>query len=559
MNMIKRKYILSCLLFCTLITDVYASGFEAPASQAAQAIGAAVIASVATAVAIATEIIRPVDPEKDLPEPKIQEKPKETPPQPTQQKTIPSQIQSSPVTSHTHVKPQDFQTPIWQTAQQKNISQKAVQIQILIRPTEGIPQPEIPESQTPSSSISTTQATLITAQKLHQQKQILQALEQNTPSQTIQQSTPAQQKQILQKPLQQTPVSFEFNESEEFDNAEEEPIFSFTQLYAQKRSINAHYTDKLLYERSVHFYFDRIQNSSLLKIDPVYQQLIISRRSAANFSVADKENLLLRHESLIHGLHEAHQEIMLLQEQDSQSSDQTPDNQHNKNTQPPLDPKDPKDKKNTLLELAEKITASIFDLLKKKYPQFFRDGYGLWNKAKVASISPAMQKVAEFLNIEKDELDIHIRHIFEPAIKVIQNATLRINGFHHDYNNLLEKSGMFKFVNKEMFAQGYYKAIVEIASKYSAQPVLKSFFPAHWSQEQVMQEIHYAIRNMELVVEGEQKAFGIIYNIPEYLHAAKNASKMLTFIGHTTNNIPIWIVLNPYLKAFITFYPILGK
>ena len=394
---------------------------------------------------------------------------------------------------------------------------------------------------------------------MHQQKQILQALEQNTPSQTIQQSTPAQQKQILQKPLQQTPVSFEFNESEEFDNAEEEPIFSFTQLYAQKRSINAHYTDKLLYERSVHFYFDRIQNSSLLKIDPVYQQLIISRRSAANFSVADKENLLLRHESLIHGLHEAHQEIMLLQEQDSQSSDQTPDNQHNKNTQPPLDPKDPKDKKNTLLELAEKITASIFDLLKKKYPQFFRDGYGLWNKAKVASISPAMQKVAEFLNIEKDELDIHIRHIFEPAIKIIQNATLRINGFHHDYNNLLEKSGMFKFVNKEMFAQGYYKAIVEIASKYSAQPVLKSFFPAHWSQEQVMQEIHYAIRNMELVVEGEQKAFGIIYNIPEYLHSAKNASKMLTFIGHTTNNIPIWIVLNPYLKAFITFYPILGK
>lgn len=170
-----------------------------------------------------------------------------------------------------------------------------------------------------------------------------------------------------------------------------------------------------------------------------------------------------------------------------------------------------------------------------------------------------MQKVAEFLNIEKDELDIHIRHIFEPAIRVIQNANLRINGFHHDCKNLLENSGMLKFVNKEMFAHGYYKATVEIAGKCSTQPISKSFFPAHWSQEQLMQEIHYAIQNMELVVESEKNIFTIISNISAYLQASKEASDILTFIGHTTNNNPIWIVFNSNLNSFVTFYPILGK
>jgi len=133
----------------------------------------------------------------------------------------------------------------------------------------------------------------------------------------------------------------------------------------------------------------------------VYQQLTISRKSPANFSATDKETLLLRHESLVQGLHEAHQEILLLQEQDGQSSNQASESQQDKNTQPPFDPKDPKDKKNSLLEAAEKITTQIFNLLKKKFPQFFRDGYGFWNKVKIASVSPAMQEVAKFLQYRK--------------------------------------------------------------------------------------------------------------------------------------------------------------
>ena len=341
MNMISRKYILLGLLFCALITDlIHASGFEAPISQAAQAVGVAIVAGVATAVAIATEIIKPIDPEKDLPQIQIQEKPSLAPPE-----TVSSECQSAPAASKATAKPEDFQTPIWQTAPEKTVSSEIIQNHITIRPAPVIPQPELPTS----SSTHTTQATLIAAQKLQLQKQEVQTKQTSTP-QTIQQSS-SQQKQVSQRASQSTQQissPAEWDESEEFDTAEEQHC-SFTQFHAKKKSHL--YTDKFLYERAVHFYFEKIENSSLLKIDPVYQQLKISRKSPANFSVADKETLLLRHESLIKGLHEAHQEIMLLQEQDGGSSNQTSD-QHNKNTQPPLDPKDPKDKKNILLEVS---------------------------------------------------------------------------------------------------------------------------------------------------------------------------------------------------------------
>jgi len=89
---------------------------------------------------------------------------------------------------------------------------------------------------------------------------------------------------------------------------------------------------------------------------------------------------------------------------------------------------------------------------------------------------------------------------------------------------------MFKFINKEMFAHGYYKATcVEIVGKCSRQAVSKSFFPAHWSPEQVMQEIHYAMRNMKLVVENEKNSFDVVVNIFEYLHTLESISKGLTF------------------------------
>jgi hypothetical protein len=159
--MIKLKYILLSLFFCTLVTDlIHASGFEAPIAQAAQTIGVAVVAGVATAVAIATEIIKPIDPEKDLLQIKIQEKTSSAPPE-----TIPSECQSAQVVSKTIVKPEDFQTPIWHEAPEKTVSSEIIQNHITIRPAPVIPQPEIPSS----SSINTTQATLLAAQKLQQQ------------------------------------------------------------------------------------------------------------------------------------------------------------------------------------------------------------------------------------------------------------------------------------------------------------------------------------------------------------------------------------------------------
>ena len=540
-----RKCILSCILSCILITNVHASGFEAQIPQAAQAI----VTGVAVAVGVATKIIRPVDPQKDLPEIIIQEQPQ-------------SILQESISEQASQLYKQSILDALSKPdASYKQISQKSTLQDIISKQAQPTPIPSPPVEIQPQPvllpKVSTTKAALHAAQKLQPQKQTVEIQHGKEPVKAIQQNIPVPQKQILQqssKLPQQTPVSFEW---ESFDDLEDEkPLCSFTQLHAKKRSAPSDYTQKLLYERSVHFYFDRIKNSSLLKNDPVYKQLAISRKSPANFSVMDKEALLLRHESIIRGLHEAHQEIMLFQEQDGQSSNQTSESQQDKNT-PKFDPEDPKDEKKNWKEVTEKITATIFDILKKKCPQFFRDGYGLWNKVKIASVSPAMQKVAEFLNIEKDELDIHIRHIFEPAIKIIQNATLRINGFHHDYNNLLEKSGMFKFVNKEMFAQGYYKATVEIASKCSTQPVLKSFFPAHWSQEQVMQEIHYAMQNMQIIDKEFSGALAIAQNISKYLANLPQSESIIQCLGSTTDKIDIILIFDINKFAFVSAFPFL--
>ncbi len=553
-----RKCILSCMLSCILASNLHASGLEGHIPQAAQAI----VAGVAVAVGVATKIIRPVDPAKDLPEIIIQDQPEAAP-----QKSIPQQTAELHKQSILDAlsKPDAPDKQISQKAPLEKTSPTSSQSDTKSTPVishEQSPPVEIQPQQISSPNVSATKAALHAAQKLHHQKQTVETkpapTKQSSTHQVIQQNIPTPQKQISQQVSrlpQQAPVAFEWESSDDSDVLEE-PHCSFSQLYVKKKSAPSDYTQKLLYERSVHFYFERIKNSSLLKHDPVYKKLTMSRK---DFSVTDKETLLLRHESLIHGLHEAHQEIMLFQDQDGQSSNQTSESYQDKNT-PKFDPEDPKDKKSPLLEVAEKITASIFELLKKKFPQFFRDGYGVWNKVKIASVSPAMQKVAEFLNIEKDELDIHIRHIFEPIIKLTKDGLYTINGFHHDINNVIEKSGnLIRLLDKRIDAQGFYKATIEIVSNNATKFTEKSFFPAHWSPEQVMQEIHYAMKNMELIRQELPSNFAIIQNIPKYLTNLPQSEPIIKFLGHTTDKISIMLVFDINKFAYVSAFPILGK
>jgi|GEM_PF-6609751 hypothetical protein len=225
----------------------------------------------------------------------------------------------------------------------------------------------------------------------------------------------------------------------------------------------------------------------------------------------------------------------------------------------PSDPEDPKEKKKAkkslTKEFANQNTQENFEIIQTNNPKFFRSAYELWNKIKLAIITPVMQEVAKALGINKEEIDIYIRHILEPTTKFVSDGLVRIDGFHHDCNNLLENLDRFRFINKEMFVNGYYKAIVEVVGKYGTKFVEKTFFPAHWPPEKVMQEIHHVMRNMQLI--NKDGKIVPIDGIAKYIANLKTS--LITFEGCATDNTIIRIIFNIPKQAFTSAYPLVEK
>jgi uncharacterized protein VirK/YbjX len=59
--------------------------------------------------------------------------------------------------------------------------------------------------------------------------------------------------------------------------------------------------------------------------------------------------------------------------------------------------------------------------------------------------------------------------------------------------NLLEKSGVIEFFDKVVYKNGFYQATLRHNSHVVKQTA--TFFPAHWSREQVMKKIYEAYEN----------------------------------------------------------------
>jgi hypothetical protein len=101
-----------------------------------------------------------------------------------------------------------------------------------------------------------------------------------------------------------------------------------------------------------------------------------------------------------------------------------------------------------------------------------------------------MKGFAEFSN---KYLKLDYEHIFGIELGFSRRGMLFIEGFHHDIMNLLEKSGVIEFSNKIVYENGFYKATLlhngHIAKK------IATFFPAHWSREQVVSKIYEAYEN----------------------------------------------------------------
>ncbi len=69
----------------------------------------------------------------------------------------------------------------------------------------------------------------------------------------------------------------------------------------------------------------------------------------------------------------------------------------------------------------------------------------------------------------------------------------KVSGFHHDFMNALEKSGIVEFANKVVYDNGFYKAVLLHNGKVVKQ--VATFFPSHWSRQKVIETIYEAYGN----------------------------------------------------------------
>jgi hypothetical protein len=96
----------------------------------------------------------------------------------------------------------------------------------------------------------------------------------------------------------------------------------------------------------------------------------------------------------------------------------------------------------------------------------------------------------EFAN---KHVKIAYEHILGMELSFSKKGMPHINGFHIDHMNTVEKSGIVEFSNKVMYKDGFYSAELLFNGKTAKKTA--TFFPAHWTNEQVIDAIFEAYDN----------------------------------------------------------------
>ena len=116
---------------------------------------------------------------------------------------------------------------------------------------------------------------------------------------------------------------------------------------------------------------------------------------------------------------------------------------------------------------------------------------------------------AEFSN---KRVKIAYEHILGMELGLSKKGKLSIGGFHHDFKNAIEKSGVLDFTNKVFNEHGCYSADLIIDGK----SFTKTFFPKNWSRKEVSGKIYEAYGNFiksgvipELRNDGKYRIVGL--------------------------------------------------
>jgi hypothetical protein len=94
---------------------------------------------------------------------------------------------------------------------------------------------------------------------------------------------------------------------------------------------------------------------------------------------------------------------------------------------------------------------------------------------------------AEFAN---KYIKVDYEHILGIASELSRRGKVQIIGFHHDFMQFVERSGVLEFANKIMYKHGFYQ--VTLFHEGNKVKQIATFFPAHWSREKVISKIHEA-------------------------------------------------------------------
>jgi hypothetical protein len=92
-----------------------------------------------------------------------------------------------------------------------------------------------------------------------------------------------------------------------------------------------------------------------------------------------------------------------------------------------------------------------------------------------------------FLECSRKHLKLPYNHIFGIKVRPAKRGKYKISGFHFDQMNSLENTGIIEFHNRYQDAHGFYKAEL-YWNGYKAKE-RASFFPAHWTPDDVVKAI----------------------------------------------------------------------
>lgn len=169
-----------------------------------------------------------------------------------------------------------------------------------------------------------------------------------------------------------------------------------------------------------------------------------------------------------------------------------------------------------------------------RFPSFLAEMDHLqkyWDDRQASHIS---SEIRAELGARKSLL-LHVPHVFKPNMRDSDGTGIKMSGFHHDPERILQNSGLLSIESETRYTNGSYNQRISTPTTQKVY-AKKSFFPDSWNRQETLGAILLALKNAKKCDSDED-----------------DGNKEFTGIAPTTPPTPITIRIR-FLpgKAFIT-------